>query len=62
MAVSMASDPDPHRNTLASGTGASAASRPHSASAGALVNGSKQEYAASVRIWEATASAISPRP
>ena len=62
IAVSTASEPDPHRNTRASGIGVSSTRRAASSSAGPLENGSKQEYAAIVRSWVATASAISARP
>ncbi len=59
MAESTASDPEPAKKMRASGIGVSDAIRSARASAGAFVNGSKQEYASIVPICRATASAIS---
>jgi hypothetical protein len=61
-AVSIASPPPEARNTRASSTGASAASRSASSPAGRLPKSPNVEYASSLRICAATASAISPRP
>ena len=62
MAVSTDSEPEPVRKTRASSIGASVRSRAANRSLGSFVNGSKQWYAARVRIWAAAASAISLRP
>ena len=62
MAESTASEPLLVKNTRLSATGASPAMSSASSSAGSLVNGSKQEKAASVVIWRCAASAISVRP
>ena len=62
IAESIASEPEPAKKTRASGVEVSDTMRSASCSAGALVNGSKQEYVSIVRICSATASAISARP
>ncbi len=50
IAESTASEPDPAKNTRASGIVVNEAIRSASASAGAFVNGSKHEYASIVEI------------
>ena len=50
IAESIASEPEPEKNTRASGVGVSGTIRSASCSAGAFVNGSKHEYDSIVRI------------